>query len=166
MTKITFKETQRFDQWWLKALLALVLLSALIPVILIAKQPDSVLLDFVAASVGFIIVLAVSVFIFTLQLKTQITYNGIEYQFSPFKKKHIPWKEIEECYVRDYKPIKEYGGWGFRMGPNGKALNTKGTKGIQIVLLNGKNILLGTQKENEAKSVIETYFTLNTTITS
>ena len=39
----------------------------------------------------------------------------------------------------------------------GKALNIKGNIGIQIIFKNGKKLLLGTQKQNEAKMVIETY---------
>ncbi|GGD98903.1 hypothetical protein [Planktosalinus lacus] len=156
-----FQEIQRFDQWWIKALLIIVIIATLLPIISIVQQTNTGPEDIIAASVGFITVLAVSVFIFSLQLKTTINSRGIEYQFKPFQKKTIPWKEITECYVRTYNPLREYGGWGLRWGLSGKALNIKGNKGIQIVLKDNKKILLGTQKENEAKNVIETYFTIN-----
>lgn len=156
-----FQETQRFNQWWLKAILIIIMVVTIIPLFLVKQQTNVGSADIIAASVGLIIVLAVSVFIFSLQLKTSINSRGIAYQFKPFQKKTIPWKEIKKCYVRTYSPLKEYGGWGIRWGLNGRALNVKGNKGIQIVLKNNKNILLGTQKENEAKNVIETYFTTN-----
>ena len=70
----------------------------------------------------------------------------------------IPWKDIEECYVRQYSPLREYGCWGIRFGLNGKAYNVKGNKGIQVKLKSGKKILFGTQNEIEVKDVIQLYF--------
>ena len=98
---------------------------------------------------------------FWLKLETKIDEQGIHYGFWPFnlKPKHILWREIKSCYVRKYNPLTEYGGWGYRSGFGKKsgAMNVKGTIGIQIELSNNKKLLIGTQKEREAKSVLETY---------
>tara|TARA_R110002051_G_scaffold101478_1_gene172292 strand:- start:11577 stop:11909 length:333 start_codon:yes stop_codon:yes gene_type:complete len=99
--------------------------------------------------------------IYLFRLKTIIDEIGIHYQFTPinFSKKTIRWSEIDKCYVRTYKPIKEFGGWGYRSSfGSRKAINIKGNKGIQLVLKDGKNLLIGTQKENDANKVIERYF--------
>ncbi|APG66435.1 hypothetical protein LPB136_06055 [Tenacibaculum todarodis] len=76
--------------------------------------------------------------------------------------RNIPWKEIEKAHVRTYDPITEYGGWGLKGGAfwnkkNGKAINISGDIGIQLELKNGKKLLIGTQKENEANQVLKTY---------
>lgn len=73
--------------------------------------------------------------------------------------KHIAWHEIESISVRKYHPIREYGGWGYRTGFGKKsgAMNVKGNIGIQIVLKNNKKLLIGTQKERDAKSVLHSY---------
>ena len=60
----------------------------------------------------------------------------------------------------NYNPISEYGGWGIKGGfskQTGKAYTTKGTTGLQLTLKNGKKILIGTQKKEEIKRVLETY---------
>lgn len=60
--------------------------------------------------------------------------------------------------MRTYSPIKEYGGWGYRITlKNGKAFNVTGNKGIQLVLKSGKKLLIGTQQESEASLVINRY---------
>lgn len=123
--------------------------------------------DKVAAddSVGQLIVIAsilpVFLLFYFLRLKTEIDERGIHFQFLPFQfsKKTILWNDMENCHVRTYNAIKEFGGWGYRtsFGRGGKAYNVKGDKGIQIVLKTGKKILIGTQKEADAKEVINRY---------
>jgi len=100
--------------------------------------------------------------IFFFKLTTRIDEKGIHYQFFPFhfKFKLISWNEISKVFVRTYDPIGEYGGWGLKGGwskSKGKAINVSGDIGIQLELKTGKKLLIGTQKENDAKSVLETY---------
>jgi len=61
-----------------------------------------------------------------------------------------------------YYPISEFGGWGLRGGfffnkGKEKAVNVSGDIGIQLIFKNGKKLLIGTQKKEEAKRVLETY---------
>jgi len=154
-----FIENQRFNQWWLYLILAIPVISLIIPFILKTEETLSRnnILEIV---IPFLFLTIIYAFIFSIQLKTRIDEKGVYYQFFPFnrKLKLILWEEIEKCYCRTYKPLLEYGGWGYRMTiRKGKALNIKGNIGIQIIFKNGKKLLLGTQKQNEAKMVIETY---------
>ncbi|APZ48188.1 hypothetical protein BW723_16255 [Polaribacter reichenbachii] len=84
------------------------------------------------------------------------------YQFFPFhlKLKLIAWQDISKAYVRNYSPISDYGGWGLKGGwssAKGKAINVSGDVGIQLELKTGKKLLIGTNKESEAKRVLATY---------
>ncbi|MCQ0110186.1 hypothetical protein JGC31_01235 [Zhouia sp. CL16] len=69
------------------------------------------------------------------------------------------------CKVIKYNPIKDYGGYGWRIGfrGKGKALNIRGNKGIQIIYKNNKKLLIGTQKPELADKTITTYFNPITT---
>lgn len=91
--------------------------------------------------------------IFSMALRTKIDSKGIAYSFKPFlKEKNLAWDDLEKVWVRKYKPIKEYGGWGFRVAwfkKTGKAYSVWGNFGLQMELKNGKKILIGTQKEKE-----------------
>ncbi len=160
-----FNEVQRFDQWWIKLLFILLLLFV---------GYSSYRWFFTNESVGnvgphdsfgqlivIVSILPILVLFYLLKLRTEIDESGIQYQFLPFhfSAKKIGWTEIQHCYVRTYNPILEYGGWGFRTSlGKGKAFNVKGKIGIQVELKSGKKILLGTQKEEEAKQVIQRYF--------
>ncbi|ARV16965.1 hypothetical protein BTO07_16995 [Polaribacter sp. SA4-12] len=76
--------------------------------------------------------------------------------------KLIPWNEIYKAGIRTYLPISEFGGWGLKGGfffnkGREKAINVSGNIGIQLILKNGEKLLIGTQKKEEAISVLNTY---------
>lgn len=157
-----FKETQRFDQWWLRILLIAALLVAINPLILdynttINSRQD---LTSIATSVVIILILFFS-FWFLFKLETRIDEQGIHYRYRPFhrKSRFRSWDKVREIKIRQYNPIREYGGWGYRIGLRKKrALNVKGNQGIQIVYKNGRQLLLGTQRPNDAKNAIQSFF--------
>jgi hypothetical protein len=158
-----FKEEQRFTQTWLIILLAV---SVLVPIGIICKEyfkEDTTMTtnEFVLTNLGILISIS---FIFLFKLTTRIDEKGIHYQFFPFhfKLRLISWNEISKATIRTYDPIGEYGGWGLKGGSlwnksKGKAINVSGDIGIQLELVNGKKLLIGTQKKEEAKRVLETY---------
>ena len=144
-----FKEEQSFDQVWVWALLGIGTVGVLLPLLLTGQGLWALLL------VATIQVLSMSLMAI-FRLYTRIDDEGVHYRMKPFqmKFKTIPWKDIDQIYVRKYSPVLEYGGWGIRFGLNGKAFNVSGNKGIQLVLKNGKRILLGTGKPDEASRKI------------
>lgn len=156
-----FEEEQRFTQSWLIILLAV---SVLVPTGLIIKEYTEK--NSAMTSTGFVstllLMFAAIVPIFFFKLKTRIDEKGIHYQFFPFHRKFktILWSEITIVSVRKYDAITEYGGWGLKGGfrrKKGKAINVRGDIGIQLELTSQKKLLIGTQKEYEAKRVIEYY---------
>ncbi|MCP4975403.1 MAG: hypothetical protein GY931_04515 [Maribacter sp.] len=160
-----FNETQRFNQWWLQLILISVALFMGYSIYKWYFTNEAVGNVTPSDSFGQLIVIVsiipILILFYYLKLRTEIDESGIHYQFMPFhfSPKKIAWIDIDKCYVRTYNPILEYGGWGFRSSlGKGKAFNVKGNKGIQVELKSGKKILLGTQKENEAKQIIQRYF--------
>ena len=158
-----FKEEQRFTQSWL---IVLMCVSFIVPITLIIQQytkPNSTmsLQQLLSSSIA---IAASGLFIFIFKLKTRIDEKGIHYQFFPFhfSLKTILWQDITKAYVRTYDPIGEFGGWGLKGGAfwnsgKGKAINVKGDIGIQLLLKNGKKLLIGTQKENQAQQILQKY---------
>ena len=165
-----FKEVQKFTQWYILIVeilnIGLTLLfgySVFKQIVL--KQPfgDKPAPDLLLI-VSFIILLSLTILFFLLKLTTRIDEKGIHYKFFPFhfSLKTIPWDAISSAEVRKYNAISEYGGWGLKGGfpfnrKRGKAINVSGNVGIQLVLKNDKKLLIGTQKENDVKRVLETY---------
>jgi hypothetical protein len=150
---MVFKEKQSFWSWWMVILLSFLLLSTLN-----FEWDDIKGGDFKELSVnpGFWIISIIIIIFSFIKLKTIINSEGIMIQFFPFllKSKFIPWSEVEQIYVKDYNPIYDYGGWGYRIGKRGKAYNTKGSNGLQLILKNGSRLLIGTQKKFELINIV------------
>ena len=91
-----------------------------------------------------------------MKLKTTIDSDGIQMSFFPFKSKKVTWTEIKNIEVINYGFV---GGWGIRLWTKyGTVYNTKGNKGAFIELKNGTKFLIGTQKEEEMRTVLKYYF--------
>ncbi|MDX1772553.1 hypothetical protein DFR65_10185 [Oceanihabitans sediminis] len=102
-----------------------------------------------------------SLFIFSLialfwflKLKTEINQKEIKISLFPFiKQKQISWEKIKTAEVINYGFV---GGWGIRLGTKyGTVYNTRGNIGLKIELYNGTKLLIGTQREQELKAIIE-----------
>ncbi len=74
----------------------------------------------------------------------------------PFGRKIVPLVDIGSCEPRTYRPLREYGGWGVRWaGKRGTAWNAHGNRGAQLVLCDGKRLLIGSQRAEELAAAIE-----------
>lgn len=161
-TPVFFSEKQRFTQWWFWLILlsvnALFVYGIIQQVVLGHPFGDKPI-----SNTGFLIVaggmIALSVMLFTTQLRTNITVDGIDVRLFPFhfRTKHFNWSDIEKAYVRQYSPISEYGGWGLRysLSGSGKAYNISGNMGLQLELKNGKKLLIGTKKAEELEAMLK-----------
>ncbi|MBD8491020.1 hypothetical protein IFO69_19865 [Echinicola sp. CAU 1574] len=144
-----FKESQRFDQWWVWVMLAAV---TLVPVYgmyqqYVLEQPFG---DEPMSSGGlfmsFLLILAVDMLFMIIRLRTHINAHQIEMFFFPFKRKIVQWAEVDKAEVVDYGFV----GWGIRLFTRyGTVYNIKGSKGLAIQLKSGKKFLIGTQKPND-----------------
>lgn len=151
---ILFTERQHFTQWWLWAMLLglFILMASLTYLKLETFMPPHEKLKELATP--FLVFMAVAVFMLLLRLNTQISEEGINIRFFPFVVRHYPWSCIKKCYVRQYRPVREYGGWGIKGKPGNLAFNVRGNQGLQLELNDGKKILIGTQKHEELKQVL------------
>ncbi|MEO1256870.1 MAG: hypothetical protein AAFY41_18570 [Bacteroidota bacterium] len=151
--KVFFKESQKFNQWWVWLLVLGAMGAAILAGFLSWQTANSLTPLIVSALAGAIgpIVLAL------LELQTRITIDGIEVKFWPFGRRRIFRSEIAEARVREYAPLKEYGGWGYRTSKQGKAYNMYGKYGLQLRLKNGERILIGTQRPEELAELMDIY---------
>lgn len=158
---MVFKEIQRFDQWWLRVLFLIIALIAAGPLLfdyqeVIHSQKE---LTSVLVSLGIIAALFLA-FWYLFKLETKVDEAGIHYRFLPFhgRTRHKPWAEIKELKLTKYHPIKDYGGWGYRIGfGKKKALTVSGRTGIAIYFKNGSRLLLGTQDTARAQEAVDYY---------
>ena len=161
---LIFREVQTFSlslRYLLVVLMAIsiiILGVALWETITKPQTPDifvSVLLSIVAIAVP----IAVTILFFVLRLETEVRSDGLYVRFYPLHIRHKKFtaQDLTEHYCRTYKPIREYGGWGIRCNftGKGKAYNVSGNKGVQLVLSNGKKLLIGSQKPDELVTAMD-----------
>jgi hypothetical protein len=150
----TITEKQLFRQWWILLILwgvvGIVLFGLLSQ--LITGEPWG---DKPLSNTGlFIIFVSLTLFVLffmNMGLQTRIDDQGVHFKFVPFSRRFTTylWSDIAHCEIREYSPIKEFGGWGIRYGRNGMAYNVSGNQGLDITLKNGKRVLIGTKKNIE-----------------
>lgn len=151
---MVYTEKQSMAKFWWVLLIAATNIVMLLTFWLGEEDPakQQELLTALLISVG--IEVGVLTLIFSMSLKTRIDEKEIQFSFKPFlRNRSYKWNELSKVWVRKYKPISEFGGWGFKggrlWGNNGRAYNVWGDKGLQLELKNGKRILVGTQNHNE-----------------
>ena len=157
-----YKEIQRFTQWWLWLILVVLNLVFIYGFYkqVITGQPvgDNPMSD-TGVTVATLVSFLLSAFFYSLRLETLIKADGIYVRFFPFhlKFKHYGWSRINRSYVRKYSAITEYGGWGLRYGmfEKGTAFNVSGNQGLQLVFVDQKKLLIGTNNPKGLSSALK-----------
>ncbi len=147
---ILFSEQQYFRQWWLKLLFVFLYL----PLLYFSLEESTSGLP-VYFLYGMMILF--TLWFFNLNLKTKITTADITVVFDfviyrYYRKFQLT--DIKEISVITYNPIMDCGGWGIKWWKNGQAYNIAGNKGFEIVLQDNKKYLIGTQKAEQVKRII------------
>ena len=156
-----FKESQRYNQFWFW------LLTVVFSIVLI-KNPLTVLYNWwrygadsiphfpfysgvLFDTISILLVISFIAFFWFHRLQTAIDSVGVWIRFSLFSKKGrlFYWSDIDEAFIRKYKPMDDYGGWGVKSGRKGKAYNVSGNMGLQLFLKSGEKILIGTNRPSE-----------------
>lgn len=158
MAGIYFKEAQKANvKWkWIPFIGFYVLMAWALVNQLKVEDIDIAAVSSIVFSLCLIILFNIIVVI--MKLETVIDNSKITFRYKPFhiKPRILYWDEISDFYVRDYKPIKEYGGHGVqRKLKYGRAFTVSGRKGLQLILHDGKKILIGTHKPKELQMVID-----------
>ena len=113
--------------------------------------------------ISFVVVSTIFIFILNGSLVTEIWTDGIRYKFTPLirKMRHIPLEQIIDVEVAKYRPVLEFGGWGWRrrLLSRKTAFNVSGNIGIRVTLKNRSQILFGTHQQEEMKRALEKMLT-------
>jgi len=88
--------------------------------------------------------------IYALRMTTTVTRELLTVRYWPFVTRRIPVGEIDSFAACQYRPIREFGGWGIRWaGKRGMAYSMYGHEGVQLELQNGHKILVGSQQATQ-----------------
>lgn len=87
-------------------------------------------------------------------LETEVRPGTLAVRLRPFAGREIALDDVESCEPRTYRPIREYLGWGWRIGPGGEALTVPGTQGVQLVMRGGKRLLISSRQPQRLAEAI------------
>ncbi len=155
--KIQFQEEQSFVntwRWYLVLGIGTLSVGGVTLGLLYLKDSEVMIgLVITVITIGGVIL-----FFATSKLYTTIDQDNIYYRYPPFvnSEKKITRADVKKLYVREYKAILEYGGYGYRFRfRSGRALNVAGNIGLQLTLKNDKKLLIGTQKREAMEQAIK-----------
>ncbi len=149
-----FREAQRFRHWffWLPiAIVTVVIWYQFAQQIVVGRPPGTEPIpDWAAWVLTLVFGIGFPVFAVIVRLVTEVRPGTLSIRLVPFPGRHIPLREIQSVESREYSPMGEFGGWGIRVSRDGgKAYNAYGKQGVQLMLSDGKRVLIGTQRADE-----------------
>lgn len=160
---VIFREVQRFSLW-LRAVFALSMAAAVVVdsialnSMLAETYPPSRVSTASLVVFGIVLPIALTALLWAAKLETEVRSEALYVRLFPF---HIRYRKItpgdlSECYARAYRPLVEYGGWGIRcgFGGRGRAYNMSGNQGVQLIMKDGRRLLIGSQKPSELASAV------------
>jgi hypothetical protein len=164
----SFREVQGFRQWWLWVLLPATALGTIglfgygIYVQVIGGTPwgDRPMSDtgLIVTGVATTVLMAgMAALVLSARLITEVHPDGLHIRFFPLKWKAIPYGSIASYETRIYRPFRDYGGWGIRWSREGKAYIVGGKEGLQLLLNDGRKVLIGSRRPQELEAAIRTW---------
>ncbi|HEY3266335.1 MAG TPA: hypothetical protein VGM37_05370 [Armatimonadota bacterium] len=163
---MNYEEKQRFRQWWMWAILlpslgapmgvagywafAHYALGRTIPN-LNPGSPD----PGPALVIAFLALGAPLWMMWAAELRIRVRPDALHVSFFPFmRERRFLYSQILRAEARTYNPVGEYGGWGLKGTGKNRALNVSGNRGVQLELVSGQRLLLGSQRPDELAAAI------------
>lgn len=92
-----------------------------------------------------VILALLTALIASLHVKIQVE-EDLRVRLWPFPARVISFPEITSVAVTQYRPIRDYGGWGLKLGRGGVAYTVSGNLGVKVELANGRHIMIGAKQ--------------------
>jgi hypothetical protein len=111
-----------------------------------------------------ILTLLVYLRLITVRLVTELRPEQLSVAMKGFwRRTRIPLADIRTAAAVEYDPIREYRGYGVRMGPRGQGYIAFGNQAVQLELRDGRKFLVGSQQSKElARKIIEARLVIST----
>lgn len=156
---VRFHEVQALRRWWLSAMLLIPLAITGYGLFqqIILRRPWG---NRPVSDLTFVLIegalAAFVVWIHLIRLVTEVRDDTLIVRYvCLWPVRRIPLTDISSARDITYSPILDYGGWGVRWGWDGSMIfNVSGDRGVELLLKNGKRIVVGSQRSSELAQVI------------
>lgn len=86
-----------------------------------------------------------------IPMVVEVGANGLRVALAGLTVRTIALEDVVQVERREYKPLREFGGWGLRWGithRNARAYTTAGTSAVVVTLRDGSEIYVGVADED------------------
>jgi len=110
------------------------------------------------ATVGSIVGVAVAVKLVLggLTVLVQETRIFIHLGSAPLLRRNVPYADIEGLASVQYRPIREFGGWGIRGWGRRKAWTARGDRAVVLTLVGARELYIGSDRPQRLEERIRT----------
>lgn len=160
MTRLTiFREVQRWrDVWWvmvlvfgLAALQWWIFFVQIIRGVPVGNNPGS---DTLVVIIWLIFGIGFPAFFLWLHMVVEVIPGVVIICYRPFANRRIPAEQIIRVESLTYSPMREFAGWGVRGWGGRIAYNVSGNTGVELTLVDGRRVLIGSQRPDEMAGAI------------
>ncbi len=154
MATVRYREEQRFRQAWIWALVILCAGASWAAAVGLLRSEAADTTWWIAGPVWILCGLVIPVLFAVLRLVLVVDDDSVLIDYRPLRLRRIALDDIASAEAVTYRPIREYGGWGIRGIGAKRAYNVSGDRGVQLVLTDGRRVLLGSQEPEPLAAAI------------
>src|SRR5262249_21605419 len=104
---------------------------------------------------ALVVTLVVAIWFLRLKLITEVRDDCLYVRFVwLWPERCIPWDQIRSVEAIDYRPVRDFGGWGVRWAARGIVYHARGRRGARMVLASGERVLVGSAHADELARAI------------
>jgi len=151
---VLFRETLPGLPRWLGTALLVLGVTGAAGVLLLARDHLAEPVFWLAAGPAVAAAVLAPLALAMWRLDTVVRPRMVAVHLHPLTRREIALADVESCEARRYRPIRDYLGWGWRVGPAGKALTVPGRDGVLLVLRGGDRLLVSSRRAEELAAVI------------
>lgn len=156
-----FSESQTRKPAWVWAVVLLVDLGATFAVLMMLLSPEPkgelsggdggrwiVIAGVLAVSTILVAFIAVA------RLDVEVYTDRVRVRWFPLADRTIVLSHVVGVEAVEYRPIREYGGWGIRGSKRRRAYSMSGNRGVLLSLYDGSTVLIGTDEADRLAGAI------------
>lgn len=121
--------------------LVIIFILLIMAVIAISSPEEQYLHQFLVACGTVAVVLLIFAFI---RLSITVENQMLRLYLRPFWSENIAISDIISVEAVEYRPLRDFGGWGLRIGQRGRIISARGNRAVKLQLASGKTLFVGT----------------------
>lgn len=148
---MVFHEVQRFSPKLLGLVWASVALLTGVIAVLASERTEGPVLVLPVASAVFL-----ALFYCGVTMRTDVREGLLSVRLAALPVLKVPVVEIRTTKVVEYKPLRDFGGWGWRFGSEGTIYSASGNQAVRLEVKSRGTIFIGSAKPYVLAAALKT----------